>query len=114
MDIRNWCSSGSSKTIHLGGRHYDEIDCMRLRSDSGSRSNKLRWKVLWVKLKKEKRKIFESPAPVQVSYDPYTYSQNFDQGCALDELDEYDDLSRSFSMRFADPSNIFLKKESMV
>lgn len=63
---------------------------------------------------KKKRGRFSSLQPVQVSYDPYTYSKNFDQGYAFDKLDEYDDLSRSFSVRFADPSNIFLQKELLV
>lgn len=67
------------------------------------------WKVLWMKfIKKEKlRKIFESPATgiPQVPYDPYTYSQNFDQGSLGDEPDN---LSRSFSVRFADPSRLLI------
>ena len=61
-----------------------------------------------MKLKKEKKKLFESATPFQVPYDPYTYSQNFDQGTALDEPDN---LSRSFSVRFADPSRVLVKKE---
>lgn len=47
------------------------------------------------------------PNSVQIPYDVYTYSQNFDQGFARDEPDN---LSRSFSVRFADPSRIFLRK----
>ncbi|KAI4376624.1 hypothetical protein MLD38_014366 [Melastoma candidum] len=35
------------------------------------------------------------------SYDSYTYSQNFDQGVARDEPEN---ISRSFSVRFADPA----------
>lgn len=64
--------------------------------------------MLWLKFKKERKKFFESPAPIQIPYDPYTYSQNFDQGLAWDEPDN---LSRSFSIRFADPSRIFRKEE---
>ncbi|RZB95148.1 hypothetical protein D0Y65_019547 [Glycine soja] len=43
-----------------------------------------------MKLKKEKKKkkLFESASPFQVPYDQYTYSQNFDQGTALDEPDD--------------------------
>ncbi|GKC22967.1 hypothetical protein Tco_1025117 [Tanacetum coccineum] len=37
-------------------------------------------------------------------YDPNEYAQNFDQGLMLDN---YDDLSRSFSARFAVPSTVF-------
>ncbi|KAK8610437.1 hypothetical protein V6N13_081594 [Hibiscus sabdariffa] len=81
MDIRNWCSSGCKTAC--SGRGYHEIG-----------SNKLKLKELWMKLKKEKRKIFESPA--RAPYDPHTYSQNFDHGFTWDEPDN---LSRSFSMR---------------
>ncbi|KAL5768864.1 hypothetical protein ACOSP7_015410 [Xanthoceras sorbifolium] len=103
MDIRNWCSSGS-RTVGLSGC-YNEIRPVSSQSHTGP--NKLRWKVLWLKLKKEKRKMFESAAPSQVVYDPYTYSQNFDQGFTWDEPDN---VSRSFSVRFANPSKLFLKK----
>ncbi|KAK8660561.1 hypothetical protein V6N13_051483 [Hibiscus sabdariffa] len=92
MDIRNWCSSGCKTAC--SGRGYHEIG-----------SNKLKLKELWMKLKKEKRKIFESPA--RVPYDPHTYSQNFDHGFTWDEPDN---LSRSFSMRFANPSRVFLRQ----
>ena len=72
-----------------------------------------------MKLKKEKKKIFESPAVPQrrrlVPYDPHSYSQNFDQSFAWDDVTHDDDddenlISRSFSFRFADPSKIFLEK----
>ena len=105
MDIRNWCNSGC-KTVCLG-RGYHEIGTLNSSSTTGS--NKQKWKVLWMKFKKEKRKIFDSD-PVQVPYDPYTYSQNFDQGFAWDEPDN---LSRSFSMRFADPSGVFLREAAV-
>lgn len=60
------------------------------------------------KEKKKKKKLFESASPFQVPYDQYTYSQNFDQGTALDEPDN---LSRSFSVRFADPSIVLVKRK---
>ncbi|OMO86831.1 hypothetical protein CCACVL1_09439 [Corchorus capsularis] len=112
MDIRNWCNSGC-KTVCLG-QGYHEVGATVVDSPSssaaiGSGSNKLNWKAIWMKIKKEKRKMFESPA--QVLYDPYTYSQNFDQGFAWNI--EPDNLSRSFSMRFADPSSVFLRKAAV-
>ncbi|GMN37246.1 hypothetical protein TIFTF001_006661 [Ficus carica] len=64
------------------------------------------WKMLWTKIKKEKRRFFDctsSDDPVHVPYDPYTYSQNFDPGSAADP----ENLSRSFSARFAVPLRIF-------
>ncbi|MED6167849.1 hypothetical protein PIB30_006497 [Stylosanthes scabra] len=109
MDANCW----RNRSVQLG-RSYSEIDA-DIRSLSGTRSSKLRWKILWMKLKKEKKKLFEcasATTPFQVPYDPYTYSQNFDQGTAA--LDEPDILSRSFSVRFANPSRLVLVKKGLV
>ncbi|KAJ0089681.1 uncharacterized protein LOC116123177 [Pistacia vera] len=109
MDIRNcWCNSDADNRAIRLGQSYNEVRPVNSSSTSGL--TKLRWKVLWMKFKKEKKKMFESVSPLQVPYDPYTYSQNFDQGFAWEEPDN---LSRSFSVRFADPSRIFLKKTEM-
>ena len=56
----------------------------------------------------EKKKIFDcsSSNRVVVSYDPYTYAQNFDQGLMTADPDDH---SRSFSARFAVPSRVFEK-----
>ncbi|KAI3418974.1 uncharacterized protein J3R85_013478 [Psidium guajava] len=61
------------------------------------------WKIWWRKLKKEHRRIFNSSAPACTPYDPFTYSQNFDQGQTWADPDN---LSRTFSARFAVPSRI--------
>ncbi|RYR67897.1 hypothetical protein Ahy_A03g014353 [Arachis hypogaea] len=113
MDAKCWRNSSSRRSIQLGRSSYSEIE--DIRSLSGTRSSKLRWKILWMKLKKEKKKLFEcasATTPFQVPYDSYTYSQNFDQGTAA--LDEPDILSRSFSVRFADPSRLVLVKKGLV
>ena len=58
---------------------------------------------------KKSYKISSSSVRLQSSnnsYDPTTYSKNFDQGMGWEEPDN---LSRSFSARFADPSRIFPK-----
>ncbi|CAJ1936944.1 unnamed protein product [Sphenostylis stenocarpa] len=103
MDIKGWRNSGK-RTIHLGKCH-NGIEHLQSLSSIGT--TKLRWKLLWMKIKKEKKKLFES-APFQVPYDEHTYSQNFDQGTALDEPDN---LSRSFSVRFADPSIVLVTRK---
>ncbi|TKY60900.1 hypothetical protein E2542_SST18003 [Spatholobus suberectus] len=103
MDIKSWRNSG--RTIQLG-KCPSAIE--HVNSPSANGATKLRWKLLWMKLKKEKKKLFESASPFQVPYDQYTYSQNFDQGTALDEPDN---LSRSFSVRFADPSRVLVKRK---
>lgn len=80
------------------------------------------WKALWRKLRREKRKILElsqrtnsfySSGPKLIPYDPLSYSQNFDQSTAGEELDN---LSRSFSARFAladVASTIFLHQQHL-
>lgn len=50
---------------------------------------------------------------MRFSYDPFTYSQNFDQGLNWESADS-DDLSRSFSARFAVPTRIFNKDHVLV
>ncbi|ESW24813.1 hypothetical protein PHAVU_004G162400 [Phaseolus vulgaris] len=104
MDLRNCCHSCKRNIIQSGRCCCNEIEHVNCIS------SKLRWKVLWMKLKKEKKKLFESASPLQLPYNPYTYSLNFDKGTAKDELDN---LYRSFSVQFADPSSstLLVKKE---
>ena len=123
MDIRNWCSSGnrSSRSIIKLGRHDHHHD----RSSSSTVTSgpcKMRyyWKVLWMRLKKKGIIVCEpvhhhhpvggdDPRCGTGLYDPCSYSRNFDHGFAWDdhdaEPDHDDNLSRSFSFRFSDPSN---------
>ncbi|KAK7320000.1 hypothetical protein RJT34_04729 [Clitoria ternatea] len=112
MDIKSWQHSSGRRTIQLG-RCSNEIDHVNSLSAIGS--TKLKWKLLWIKLKKEKKKLFDctsaKTSTLQVPYDPYTYSQNFDHGTALDEPEN---LSRSFSVRFADPSRVIVNKKGVV
>ncbi|KAH1237925.1 hypothetical protein GmHk_08G022715 [Glycine max] len=85
---------------------YDPIVCVNelvTRLKMGS------WKALWRKIKRERRRFFR-PSPVfHVQYDPTSYLQNFDDGYSTDP----DNVSRSFSARFAAPSKIFGKIEVM-
>lgn len=129
MDIRSYsCNTSSSRSVRLGGYHQ-EIKPGNLSksrsvssaiSSAASSSSKfiMSWKALCMKfLRKHKlRKIFASPATTSIThvptYDPYTYSQNFDQGPRWD--DEPENLSRSFSLRFSDPSRIFLRRDGVV
>lgn len=71
------------------------------------------WKLLWRKMKKnlfEHRSYSKSKSlSMRFTYDPNSYSQNFDQGSSnLVDTQEY---SKSFSARFAVPSRIFPKDE---
>ncbi|KAG2379816.1 hypothetical protein LR48_Vigan406s015700 [Vigna angularis] len=81
---------------------YDPIVCVNefvTRLKMGS------WKALWRKIKRERRRFFR-PSPVfHVQYDPTSYLHNFDDGYSTDP----DNVSRSFSARFAAPSKILAK-----
>ncbi|KAI4379425.1 hypothetical protein MLD38_005727 [Melastoma candidum] len=107
MDLCSCCGSGSrssSDTIRLGGHQPSYSSSSSATSSSSivpsGRSRKpVKWRGIWMRLLKEKRGSTDQP---QVpSYDSYTYSQNFDQGAARDEPEN---ISRSFSVRFADPA----------
>ncbi|KAL4333124.1 hypothetical protein GQ457_07G044600 [Hibiscus cannabinus] len=94
MEIKVWHRQSSSRaeTIKLGR------SCTQRGQDDRS---KPKWLTFWKKF--TRKKIFSSPVGFQASYDPDEYSQNFDQGTGWAEPDN---LSRSFSARFADPSRI--------
>ncbi|XP_060670492.1 uncharacterized protein LOC107404700 [Ziziphus jujuba] len=112
MKLNNCCSSSNSRNSSI--RNYVR------RSGYGSSvsfgavaaSSKMivmpRWRMLWIKIKKEKKRLFDCSTytPVHLPYDPYTYAQNFDQGS---NWADPDNLSRSFSARFAVPSRILKK-----
>jgi hypothetical protein len=68
----------------------------------GSNAHPAKWQTFWKKIKRDKKKRFPSTSQV-TSYDPKTYSNNFDHGTSWMEPDN---LSRSFSARFAVPSNL--------
>ena len=105
LGTRNSSSSGSNY-VRIG---YDPIGYVnefvvaRLKIPS--------WRALWRKIKREKRRFLScSPAiHVHLSYDPNSYSQNFDDGHSTDP----DNVVRSFSARFAVPSRIFVKNQEV-
>ncbi|KAL6974383.1 hypothetical protein U1Q18_028565 [Sarracenia purpurea var. burkii] len=114
MDMKNWCSSGSTRSLRLG-RRCPVLEAVNSPAAATRTRRRPVWKQLWRKLLKEKRKMTttteSSSVRVRVPYDEHTYAQNFDEGLVWDEPDI---LSRSFSVRFADPSRIFCKKGSDV
>ncbi|CAN4094365.1 unnamed protein product [Withania somnifera] len=111
MDVKNWYRSFStrSRSVRLGRNDHDDNEGVK-----ESTSKSWIWKVLWKKLSKEKKEKkkglrleFSRSVHVQAPrYDEYTYSQNFDDGFNLDEPDH---LFKSFSVRYADSSKLFLK-----
>jgi len=103
-----WCTSGSRNMKSYAESRYDRIGSFKALVSAESKTP--RWRLLWRKMVKTKRKVFDSSSSAQVylTYDPYTYSQNFDDGLVMSHPD---DSSRSFSARFAVPSRIFEKGE---
>lgn len=104
MDMKNQhrFSSPTIQTIRLG-RSYTKPHYLSSYHDGP----KPVWQVLWRKLKRDKRRIFGSSTPTVVEgvNDEESYSMNFDQGTGWMEPDN---LPRSFSSRYADPSRILL------
>ncbi|CAI9114105.1 OLC1v1014745C1 [Oldenlandia corymbosa var. corymbosa] len=126
MDMERWCKSGNGGAAEMcccwskrhPARDYDRFVSYKVVSKKSSKASI--WTQLWRKLKSKKKKILmecgsstASAASMRFSYDPFSYSQNFDQGFTLDDPDEQ--LSRlSFSARFAVPSRISFDQDVLV
>ncbi|WMV59978.1 hypothetical protein MTR67_053363 [Solanum verrucosum] len=109
MDVKNWYRSFSTRSTSVRlGKNYNHGDIEGVKesfSKSGGSKSSI-WKVLW---KKGLRLKFSRSVHVQVPrYDEYTYSQNFDDGFI--NYDEHDHFFKSFSVRYADPSQLILLK----
>lgn len=110
MDLNSWWnSSAGTANFKQGQLKHEKNGYKRIVSlDVWVTRNKIsRWRLLWKKLKKDKNKFFHCTSNLDhhvPSYNPHTYSQNFDQGSMWADPDNH---SRSFSARFAVPSTIF-------
>ncbi|KAL3500500.1 hypothetical protein ACH5RR_039593 [Cinchona calisaya] len=96
MSIKRWNKSRSA-SVRLGqadiNREYEAQP---------------RWLKFWTKFRRHKKKNSNSSMSMQTPYDPKTYLQNFDEGSGTLEPDN---LFRSFSARFADPSSLSRRKD---
>ncbi|KAH7865995.1 hypothetical protein Vadar_014023 [Vaccinium darrowii] len=116
MDVGSWCNSGHR---HAGWtRNFSEtaeFDGFVPFHSLVAESKTPIWRLMWRKIKKEKRKILERSysTAVQLPYDIFTYAQNFDES-SMSSSDSDDFSSRSFSARFAVPSRIFEKNEGIL
>ncbi|KAB2081469.1 hypothetical protein ERO13_A05G130300v2 [Gossypium hirsutum] len=107
MEVSKLCSSGIQE-LRWRSNRYDRMLSISVLTTT---SKVPRWRLLWRKLMREKKKVFACTSRTtsgvhNVSYDPHTYAQNFDQGLIPADPDEF---SRSFSARFAVPSRVFDK-----
>lgn len=101
MDIKKqFCLSSSNATIQTIrlGRSYTKPHYQSYHDGS-----KPVWQMFWRKLKRDKKKLFGSTPTLEGVYDHESYSMNFDHGTGWMEPDN---LPRSFSSRYADPSRI--------
>jgi len=103
------CHSVDKKNKRSWSRFYVRIFCTPFVcvDNPMTRLKIPRWRKFWRKMKRGKRRLFRASPAVHAQYDPNSYSQNFDDGYSNDP----DNLSRSFSARFAVPSRIFEKNE---
>jgi len=96
----------SSSSSSGGGAAYDKA------YGAPRPSARARLRGLWRRIKREKKRILlcttgcvpAAAPPHREPYDAYSYAQNFDDGEAWVEPEN---LSRSFSARFAVPSRVF-------
>ncbi|PWA56753.1 hypothetical protein CTI12_AA415720 [Artemisia annua] len=102
----SWCNLGCRSHIR---RQFKTDNNVLITMSLDMSLNSPIWRILWRKIKKDKKtkkkkNVCRVSNATQFSYDPSEYAQNFDQGLMLDDCD---DLSRSFSARFAVPSMVF-------
>ncbi|KAK2399175.1 hypothetical protein QL285_049029 [Trifolium repens] len=90
-------SNSTTQTIRLG-RSYTKP---HYQSNNIDGTKPVWQQKLWKKIKRDKKKIFGSTPTMEGIYDEESYSMNFDQGSGWMEPDN---LPRSFSSRYADPS----------
>ncbi|CAK9174617.1 unnamed protein product [Ilex paraguariensis] len=115
MDVGTWCQPGSGNISWI--RNHSMRGYYRFptfNSSPGAVSKAPIWRLLWRKLKRKKKRVFDCSSSARFTYDPYSYAQNFDQGLTWADEADADDLSRSFSARFAVPSRIFQQDGLMV
>ncbi|XP_073121106.1 uncharacterized protein [Henckelia pumila] len=117
MDQETWDFPASTNEEHIcwprsqySIRNYDRFVSNNLPLTRSKAAAPI-WMQLWKKIKKEKKRMFHCSNSMRFTYDPYSYSQNFDEGSIWADPD---DLSRSFSARFAVPARIFEKNGLMV
>ncbi|CAN4086783.1 unnamed protein product [Withania somnifera] len=108
MELGSWCDSDAGNIFWRRSYEYHPFVSYKLPANSRSSKRPI-WRFLWRKIRKEKRRVSDCSSSMRFTYDPHTYSQNFDDQSSVFAAD--DELSRSFSARFAVPSRIFPKDD---
>ncbi|WCJ40722.1 hypothetical protein M5689_021631 [Euphorbia peplus] len=105
MELSSWCNYGITRNVNanVNSRMYNRI--VSFKELVAESKNMSRWRSIWMKMKKEKKKnknfVRCSSTRMQFSYDHCDYAKNFEQSSTCCDPDQ---LSRSFSARFAVPA----------
>ncbi|KAL7600153.1 hypothetical protein Lser_V15G25223 [Lactuca serriola] len=103
-----WCKSGSlSCCWSRRTTNYDEL----LSLSVSTSKPRIIWRILWRKVQKAKKKMYTFSESTRFGYEASDYAQNFDHGLMSNESD---DLSRSFSARFAVPNSAIFHRKRLI
>ncbi|KAG6415763.1 hypothetical protein SASPL_123178 [Salvia splendens] len=94
-------------------RNYGRFEAYDMAEARSSRAPI--WRVLWKRIKREKKRRFppfSNSNGLKFNYDPSSYSQNFDDQTST--WADADDISRTFSARFAVSSRFFANNSLIV
>lgn len=93
-----------SRCCNCRSNDYDELVIVRVSASKP----RIIWRILLRKIMKAKKKMYRYSDSKRFGYEAYEYAQNFDHG--LMSSHDSDDLSRSFSARFAVPNSAMLHR----
>ncbi|KAL8189320.1 hypothetical protein R6Q57_028886 [Mikania cordata] len=86
---------------------YDELMMVSVLTSKA----RIIWRILLRKVKKARKKMHRFSDSTRFGYEACEYAQNFDHGLMSHDLD---DLSRSFSARFAVPNPAILHRKRLI
>ncbi|KAH6781412.1 hypothetical protein C2S51_006705 [Perilla frutescens var. frutescens] len=96
MEDETWAQHGElCWPRSCSARNYDRFEPYNV-DGARSRAPPI-WRVLWRRIKKEKKRMFQcsNSSSMKFNYDPCSYSRNFDDQNSM--WTDPDDVSRSFS-----------------
>ncbi|KAI3803405.1 hypothetical protein L1987_31556 [Smallanthus sonchifolius] len=104
----SWYNSGSlSRCWSRRATGYDELVTVTVSTSKA----RVIWRILLRKIKNAKKKMHRFSDPTRFGYEACEYAQNFDHGLLSYDSD---DLSRSFSARFAVPNSAIFQRNGLI
>ncbi|XP_026451303.1 E3 ubiquitin-protein ligase UPL5-like [Papaver somniferum] len=102
-------SSGQHTFLMASGD--DSVTFNYNKLNNHSLSSMPKWRVLLRRINKEKKRLFgSSTCSIRASYDPSSYSKNFDNGSSYCSDEEANSVSRLLTARFVDISRVSGRK----